>query len=42
MKVLVAARVPGTDAHEVILAHRLYLLELMQQWTPAEGGRGRR
>ena len=33
MKVLVAARVPGTDAHEVILAHRLYVLELMQQWT---------
>ena len=33
MKVLVAARVPGTDAHEVIQAHRLYLVELMQQWT---------
>ena len=33
MKVLVAARVPGTDVHEVIEAHRVYLLELMQQWT---------
>jgi len=33
MKVLVAARVPGTDAHEVIQAHRMYLVELMQQWT---------
>src|SRR5262249_23145501 len=28
MKVLVAARVPGTDAHEVIQAHRVYLVEL--------------
>ena len=33
MKVLVAARVPGVDAHEVIQAHRQYLVELMQQWT---------
>ena len=38
MKVLVAARVPGTDAHEVIVAHRLYLLELMQQWTRLKEG----
>jgi hypothetical protein len=39
--VLVAARVPGTDAHEVIQAHRLYLLELMQQWTRLKEGEAR-
>jgi len=33
MKILVAVRVPGTDVHEVIQAHRRYLVELMQQWT---------
>ena len=33
MKVLVAMRLPGTDVHEVIQAHRRYLVELMQQWT---------
>jgi DNA-binding PadR family transcriptional regulator len=33
MKVLVAVRVPGTDVHEVIQAHRRYLVQLMQQWT---------
>ncbi|HWG01582.1 MAG TPA: PadR family transcriptional regulator [Trebonia sp.] len=33
MKVLVALRVPGTDVHAVIQAHRRYLIELMQQWT---------
>jgi DNA-binding PadR family transcriptional regulator len=33
IKVLVALRVPGTDVHEVIQAHRRYLVELMQQWT---------
>jgi DNA-binding PadR family transcriptional regulator len=33
MKILVALRVPGTDTHEVIQAHRRYLVELMQQWT---------
>jgi DNA-binding PadR family transcriptional regulator len=33
MKVLVAIRVPGVDVHEVIQAHRRYLVELMQQWT---------
>src|SRR2546427_6845268 len=27
MKVLVAVRVPGVDVHEVIQAHRLYLVE---------------
>src|ERR1700733_3414883 len=41
MKVLVAARVPGTNAHEVIGAHRLYLLELMQQWTRLKEGEAR-
>jgi DNA-binding PadR family transcriptional regulator len=38
MKVLVAARMPGTDAHEVIQAHRVYLVELMQQWTRLKEG----
>ncbi len=33
MKVLVALRVPGTNAREVIQVHRRYLVELMQQWT---------
>ncbi|HUJ07004.1 MAG TPA: PadR family transcriptional regulator [Streptosporangiaceae bacterium] len=33
MKILVAVRVPGTDVHEVIQAHRRYLVQLMQQWT---------
>jgi DNA-binding PadR family transcriptional regulator len=42
IKVLVALRVPGTDVHEVIQAHRRYLVELMQQWTRIkedDGGR---
>jgi DNA-binding PadR family transcriptional regulator len=33
MKVLIAARMPGTDPHQVIQAHRRYLVQLMQQWT---------
>ncbi|WP_433361249.1 helix-turn-helix transcriptional regulator [Actinoplanes sp. CA-142083] len=33
IKVLVAARMPGADVHEVIQVHRRYLVELMQQWT---------
>ncbi len=33
MKVLVATQVPGVDVHEVIQAHRRYLVQLMQQWT---------
>ena len=33
MKVLMAIRVPGINVHEVIQAHRRYLVELMQQWT---------
>jgi DNA-binding PadR family transcriptional regulator len=32
MKVLIALRMPGTDPHEVIQAHRRYLMQLMQQW----------
>jgi len=32
-KVLVAVRVPGTDVHEVIQAHRRQVVELMQEWT---------
>jgi DNA-binding PadR family transcriptional regulator len=42
IKVLLALRVPGTDVHEVIQAHRRYLVELMQQWTrikEADAGR---
>ena len=41
MKVLVAVRVPGIDVHEVIQAHRLYLVELMQQWTRLKEGEAR-
>jgi DNA-binding PadR family transcriptional regulator len=41
MKILVAARVPSTDAHEVIQAHRQYLVELMQQWTRLKEGEAR-
>jgi Virulence activator alpha C-term len=41
MKVLVAVRVPGTDVHEVIQAHRMYLVELMQQWTRLKEGEAR-
>jgi DNA-binding PadR family transcriptional regulator len=33
MKVLVAARLPGTNVHEVIQTHRRYLIQLMQEWT---------
>jgi DNA-binding PadR family transcriptional regulator len=33
IKVLVALHVPGIDVHEVLQAHRRYLVELMQQWT---------
>ena len=41
MKILVVVRVPGTDVHEVIQAHRLYLMELMQQWTRLKDGEAR-
>ncbi len=33
IKVLIALRVPGIDVHQVIQAHRRYLVELMQEWT---------
>jgi DNA-binding PadR family transcriptional regulator len=33
IKVLVAVRLPGVDVHEVVQAHRRYLVELMQEWT---------
>ena len=33
MKVLVAARIPGIDVHDVVQVHRRHLVELMQQWT---------
>jgi len=32
-KVLMALRVPGVDAQDVIQAHRRQVVELMQQWT---------
>ncbi len=37
-KVLVAVRVPGVDAHEVIQVHRRQIVELMQQWTRVKEG----
>ena len=33
IKILIAARMPSVDVHEVIQAHRRYLVELMQEWT---------
>jgi len=33
IKVLIALRVPGVDVHELMQAHRRYLVELMQEWT---------
>jgi len=33
IKVLVAMRVPGTDVHSVIQAHRRHLVEVMQRYT---------
>jgi DNA-binding PadR family transcriptional regulator len=33
MKILIAAQVPHVDVHEVIQAHRRYLVQLMQEWT---------
>jgi DNA-binding PadR family transcriptional regulator len=33
VKILVAARIPDVDVHELIQVHRRYLVELMQQWT---------
>ena len=33
IKILIAARLPGVEVHEVIQAHRRYIVQLMQQWT---------
>jgi DNA-binding PadR family transcriptional regulator len=33
MKILIALGAPGVDVHEVVQAHRRYLVELMQEWT---------
>jgi DNA-binding PadR family transcriptional regulator len=33
IKVLVAFRLPDVDVHEVVQAHRRYLVQLMQEWT---------
>ena len=33
IKVLVALHMPGVDVHEVVQAHRHYLVQLMQEWT---------
>ena len=33
IKILIAARLPGVDVHEVIQQHRRYLVQLMQEWT---------
>jgi DNA-binding PadR family transcriptional regulator len=33
IKILVALRLPEVDVHEVVQAHRRYLVQLMQEWT---------
>jgi DNA-binding PadR family transcriptional regulator len=33
IKILIAVQVPHVDVHQVIQAHRRYLVELMQEWT---------
>jgi DNA-binding PadR family transcriptional regulator len=33
IKVLIAMRMPDIDVHEVVQAHRHYLVQLMQEWT---------
>lgn len=33
IKILIAARLPDIDVHEVVQAHRRYLVQLMQEWT---------
>ncbi len=37
-KVQLALRVPGTDVHEMVQAHRRYLVQLMQRWTRIKQG----
>jgi DNA-binding PadR family transcriptional regulator len=38
IKVLVALRVPGVDASEVVQVHRRHLVELMQEYTHVKAG----
>jgi DNA-binding PadR family transcriptional regulator len=33
IKILIAVRLPGADVHDVVQAHRRYVVQLMQQWT---------
>lgn len=33
IKILVAVQLPTVDVHEVVQAHRRYLVQLMQEWT---------
>ncbi|HEY2429427.1 MAG TPA: hypothetical protein VGI06_10880, partial [Acidimicrobiales bacterium] len=33
IKILIATNIPNADVHEVIQAHRRYLVQLMQEWT---------
>jgi DNA-binding PadR family transcriptional regulator len=33
IKILIAARLRDVDVHEVVQAHRRYLVQLMQEWT---------
>jgi DNA-binding PadR family transcriptional regulator len=33
IKILIAVQLPHVDVHEVVQAHRRYLVQLMQEWT---------
>jgi DNA-binding PadR family transcriptional regulator len=33
IKILIAVQLPDVDVHEVVQAHRRYLVQLMQEWT---------
>ena len=33
IKILIAVQVPNVDVHDVVQAHRRYLVQLMQEWT---------
>jgi DNA-binding PadR family transcriptional regulator len=33
IKILIAVQLPNVDVHEVVQAHRRYLVQLMQEWT---------
>jgi DNA-binding PadR family transcriptional regulator len=37
-KILLALRVPGTDVHEMVQAHRRHQVERMQRWTRIKQG----